>query len=200
MPPARRFLCSRISPWVRQQGIELMFNKSGRQQQVELRWEGVHGSEQNIGSLDIDWFASRLINQLDSFLSWRPDPDAWEQMPFSSIGLGGNNYPFHPFAMISRCLAQIRKQLELVVVVAPLRKSQPWYPILLKLSKDCPIHLLVFPQVLRSPCCLSPSHLAQGTLVLGWHGVFQALHRHDRTFRLSFWVYLSFLVLWHSQS
>ena len=51
-------------------------------------------------------------------------------------------YAFPPFALIGRCLRKLQDQEDShLVLVAPVWKSQPWYPLLLHLCVASPILL-----------------------------------------------------------
>ena len=92
-----------------------------------------------MGPLEIDLFASRLTHQLPKFVSWRPDPLAVHSDAFSMNWRDIQGYAFPPFALIGRCLQQVRTQnVELLVPVA----AQTRYPLLLHLCTDLP---LLFP-------------------------------------------------------
>jgi len=94
------------------------------------------------GPLEIDLFASRLTYQLEQYVSWRPDPQALFTDAFSLDWNKYRAYAFPPFALIGRCLQQIRRQkVTYLVLVAPVWTSQPWYPLLLDLCIDFPILL-----------------------------------------------------------
>jgi hypothetical protein len=78
-------------------------------------------------------FASRLSAQLPRYFSWRPDPLAegtdafhqqWQEPAFANP----------PWILIPRVLAEVTNQIATVVLVAPVWKTQAWYPVLLQLS------------------------------------------------------------------
>ena len=85
------------------------------------------------GPLEIDLFASRT----SKIFSWRPDPQAegtyafkhhWKQPAFANP----------PWALISWTLSEVRAQRAMVVLVAPVWKSQAWYPVMINLLFDHP--------------------------------------------------------------
>ena len=93
--------------------------------------------QQKFGPLEIDLFASRISTQLPRFFSWRPDPEAEATDAFKQ-SWRGNNYANPPWAVISHVLAQVKMQEVSLVLIAPVWKSQVWYPVLLSLVVDCP--------------------------------------------------------------
>ena len=59
------------------------------------------------GSLPIDLFADRMNTQLQSYISWFPDPFAHGTDAFQISWTNLKGYSFPPFSMICRCLAKI---------------------------------------------------------------------------------------------
>ena len=95
-------------------------------------WSLDHSTFQRInrlyGPLEVDLFASRLTNQCHRYFSWRPDPfleatDAFQRPPWN---------------LIPRVLMKTQTQGADVILVAPVWKTQPWYPFLLSLVVDWP--------------------------------------------------------------
>ena len=88
-----------------------------------------------MGPLDVDLFASRLMHQLPKFFSWKPDPegDAFTQN-WSQI----HGYANPPWYLILTALNKIRREEARIVLVAPVWKTQPWYPLLLDMLTDVP--------------------------------------------------------------
>ena len=90
--------------------------------------------QQRFGPLEIDLFASRISTQLPCFFSWRPDLEAEAIDAFNQFWRG-NNYANPPWAVLPRVLSRVKTQVSLVLI-APVWKSQVWYPILLALVVD----------------------------------------------------------------
>ncbi|PFX21005.1 hypothetical protein AWC38_SpisGene14530 [Stylophora pistillata] len=104
---------------------------------------------QTLGPLQLDLFASRLSAQLPKFISWRPDPEAEAFDAFSQNWSKVRGYAFPPFALVGRCLRQVLAQeVPAVVLIAPVWKTQVWYPLLLDLCVATPLLLLSFPGLL----------------------------------------------------
>ncbi|KAJ1197977.1 hypothetical protein NDU88_001821 [Pleurodeles waltl] len=103
------------------------------------------------GPFAIDLFASRLNSQLPLFFSWRPDPVALASNAFLQDWSQAINYAFPPFLMITRVLAQIRRQKATSVLVVPFWQSQMWFPPFLELAIDSPLLLQSFPSLLQDP-------------------------------------------------
>ena len=49
------------------------------------------------------------------------------------------SYAFPPFCLIGRCLRKVREEKASLVLVAPIWRSQSWYPALLELLIDLPL-------------------------------------------------------------
>ena len=83
-----------------------------------------------------------LTIQLKRFFSWRPDPEAEALDAFNHnwSNLQGRGYANPPWNLVGRVLNGIQEEVTLVLV-APVWKSQPWYPILLEMLVDFPILL-----------------------------------------------------------
>ena len=83
----------------------------------------------------IDLFASRVNTQLSSYISYKPDPDALDTDAFSIDWHGLKFYAFPPFSCISRCLQKVKVDKAEGIIVVPRWPTQPYYPVLLKMSK-----------------------------------------------------------------
>ena len=106
--------------------------------------ETFHQINQRLGPLEVDLFASRLTNQLPNFVSWRPDPMAMATDAFTLNWTEFRAYANPPWNLIGRVLAQTRNQQAELVLVAPVWKSQTWYPVLLEMLVHIP--LLISPR------------------------------------------------------
>ena len=118
------------------------------------------------GPLTIDLFADRMNTQLQSYISWFPDPfahgtDAF-QIPWTNL----RGYSFPPFSMICRCLAKIRKDQATIVLITPTWHTQAWYPVLLEMSCRQPILLPPLSNLLLSPNLQPHPLVLQGHLSL----------------------------------
>lgn len=111
-----------------------------------------------LGPLTVDLFASRVTAQCQAYYSWRPDPYAVATDAFLQDWSKNTGFANPPWALIARVLAQVQAQKAQVVLVAPVWKTQPWYPTLLNMLIDLP---LLIPQdqeviVERDPELLVP--------------------------------------------
>lgn len=106
---------------------------------------------QTLGKCEVDLFATRLNTQLERFVSWRPDPEAIgsDALQLNWTDLMG--YAFPPFCLISRCLRKVREEKASLLLIAPVWRSQPWYPALLELLIDFPLVLPASPTLLTDP-------------------------------------------------
>ena len=118
------------------------------------------------GPVDVDLFASRLTAQVPRFYSWRPDPQAEATDAFAQEWATVKGYAFLPFGLIGRCLRKLLYQgVSRLVLIAPIWKSQPWYPLLLDLRIASPVLLPQRPGLLTRHGEIQPlSHLQ----LAGW--------------------------------
>ena len=103
------------------------------------------------GPIQIDLFADRLNAQVGRYMSWRPDPGA---LGTDASQITWDNqvcYAFHPFCLITRCLAKVLKESAEIVIVTPAWQTQPYYPMLLNMSVSSPILLPPMPNLLLCP-------------------------------------------------
>lgn len=96
---------------------------------------------QKWGPLEVDLFATRLSTQLPRFFSWRPDPLAEATDAFSQQWGQVKGYANPPWCLIAKVLSQVRNQQAQLILVAPVWRGQPWYPVLLGMLYDYPRQL-----------------------------------------------------------
>ena len=89
--------------------------------------------QQEMGPLEVDLFASRLTHQLPCFYSWRPDPLAEATDAFTQDWSQFRSYANPPWCLILRTLSKIQQEKARVLLIAPVWRTQPWYPLLLQL-------------------------------------------------------------------
>lgn len=87
----------------------------------------------NFGIPEIDLFASHHTNQCKEFYSWYPDPLSLGVDAFTHVWRD-KFYAFPPFCLISRVLQKINEDNIRGVVVAPVWKAQPWYPLYMDMA------------------------------------------------------------------
>ena len=104
-----------------------------------------------MGPLDMDLFASRLTRQLPRFYSWRPDPEAEATDAFTQNWAAFRGFANPPWCLIHRCLSKLKKQTARMVLITPLWKTQPWYPLLLELLEDLPRRIPPQPDLVVMP-------------------------------------------------
>jgi hypothetical protein len=85
--------------------------------------------QQQLGFPSIDLFASRLNNKCETYIAWNRDPGAYTINAFSISWKDLNFYAFPPFSIILKVLRKIATDKAEGIVVAPLRPTQPWYPL-----------------------------------------------------------------------
>ena len=97
-----------------------------------------HKIQQTFGPLEVDLFATRLSAQCRRYFSWRPDPSAEATDAFLQVWTHIKGYANPPWNLVGRTLAQVQSQQANLVLVAPVWRSQPWYPTLLHMLVDYP--------------------------------------------------------------
>ena len=90
------------------------------------------------GPLEVDLFASRLSTQCQRYFSWQPDPSAEATDAFLQMWADMRGYANPPWNLVGRTLSQIQTQQADAVLIAPVWKSQLWYPTLLLMLIDFP--------------------------------------------------------------
>ena len=100
---------------------------------------------------EIDLFATRLTNQLKSYVSWRPDPHAVATDVFSIDWSQMKGYAFPPFNLIPRTSMKVINDNANIVLVAPVWQTQHWWPLLLQLTVQLPVLLPASPTLLQDP-------------------------------------------------
>ena len=89
--------------------------------------------QKEAGCFDIDLFATRVNHQVPAFVSWRPEPGAVAIDAFNVKWGFQLAYLFPPFYMIKRCPKKIEQDQSHCVLITPVWKSRPWYPVILSL-------------------------------------------------------------------
>ena len=102
---------------------------------------------QVMGPLQVDLFASRLTHQLQDFVSWRPDPEAMATDAFTLDWKQFRGYANLPWSLVGRVQSQVKKAQ--LVLVAPIWKSQIWYPTLLGMVMQEPLLLPASPELIQ---------------------------------------------------
>jgi hypothetical protein len=101
---------------------------------------------------DVDLFASRLSHQLDSYVAWSFDPEAFAIDAFTLEWNGFCPYIFPPFVLLGRILNNIiYDKVEEAIVIVPLWRAQTWFPLLLSVLISVPIRLPMHEDLLILP-------------------------------------------------
>ena len=115
----------------------------------------------------VDLFASRLNHQVDTFVSWKPEPQAWA-VAFSLHWKDIMFYAFPPFSVLGRVLSKIKMEQASGILVLPLWPTQPWFPVMMDLLVDHPRLVKPNPNNLLikgNPLLLHPLHTKLSLLV-----------------------------------
>ena len=119
---------------------------------------------------EIDLFASRINSQLPFYLSYYPDPEAQATDAFSLSWFHIRFYCFPPFSCISRCLQKIRADKASGIIIVPRWPTQPFYPLLLRMSVQNPV--VIHPKVTNLLMPDQPSLISE----IGCKTTFLACH------------------------
>lgn len=106
----------------------------------------------NFGIPDYDLFATNRNAKCKNFFSWKPDNAALQIDSFTIKWTDLNFYAFPPFSLILKTLVKIKKDEARGIIVVPHWPNQSWYPLLLDLIVDRPIHFQPNVNLLLSPC------------------------------------------------
>jgi len=96
---------------------------------------------QKSGLLEVNLFASLLSTQLPHYFSWKPDSLAEATDAFSQCWEQCRGYANPPWCLIARVLSQVKSQQAQVILVEPVWRGQPWYPVLLRMLYNFPQQL-----------------------------------------------------------
>ena len=83
--------------------------------------------------MSVDLFASQTNHKIARYVSRRPDPGAYEIDAFTMTWTNEVFYMFPPFSLIGRILQKVQEDRTDAVLVAPIWKTQSWWPSLLGL-------------------------------------------------------------------
>ena len=90
------------------------------------------------GPLEVDLFATRLSTQCQCYFSWRPDPYAKATDTFLQNWTHLRGFANPPWNLIGKAISQVQFQQARIVLIAPVWRTQSWYPILLSTLVDYP--------------------------------------------------------------
>ncbi|WKY01137.1 hypothetical protein Q1695_015273 [Nippostrongylus brasiliensis] len=105
------------------------------------------------GRPSVDLFASRLNHKLPSYFSLNPDPGATKVDAFAQSWWGTFGFAFPPFALVGRVIRKAIRDRSSIILVAPLWRSQYWFPLLLRHAESLPVRL----ESKKSPLLVDPS-------------------------------------------
>lgn len=107
-------------------------------------WEHILGPiSSQLGSCEVDLFATRLNHKSPLYKNWQPDPFAIATNTFHMSWTNVKGYAFPPFAVIGKCLQKVVQDMGHIILIAPVWPSQPWFLTMLDLLVHPPI---LFPE------------------------------------------------------
>lgn len=93
------------------------------------------------GEPEIDLFASRTNAKCETYVSWRPDPDAITVDAFTLSWKNMYFYAFPPVSLVLKCIKKIIMDKAEGILIFPNWPSQPWFPLLKTLIRS---HIIYF--------------------------------------------------------
>lgn len=114
----------------------------------------------------LDLFASRINNQLDKYVSWKPDPGAYAIDAFTLDWSIDTFFAFPPFSLLGRVVQKIEHDQAEGIVIVPNWPSQPWYPQVMRLAVTAPLILPGGKNMLELPYDTMKIHPLYPKLVL----------------------------------
>ena len=120
----------------------------------------------------VDLLAGRLNHQVETFVSWKPEAEAWAVDAFSLNWKDIMFYAFPPFSVLGWVLSKIKTEQASGILVLPLWPTQPWFPVMMDLLMDL---LMDHPRLVKpnpnnllikgNPMLLHPLHTKLSLLV-----------------------------------
>ena len=110
-------------------------------QQILLKMHGIK----------VDLFAYRIHHQLTTFVSWRPEPGAMACDAFNLNWGLMKGYLYPPFCLIHQCIKNIQEDQAGCILITPVWKIRPWYPVILSLLVARPLLLPKDSKLLQLP-------------------------------------------------
>ena len=117
------------------------------------------------GLPEVDLFASRLNNQLPTYVSWMPDPGAWVVDAFTIHWGPLKFYAFPPFCLIAKCLQKVKADKASGIIIVPNWPTQPWFPMLRNMLLEDPWELPKHRKLLTQPISGRPHPLTHLSLL-----------------------------------
>ena len=159
-------ICKQIWEWCKDRNIllfpvyintkENLADRSSRITYIQAEWmlekHVFHKVLQTLKfSPTIDLFASRLNHQLPTYVSYKPDPNAYAVDAFSLVWKQFKFYCFPPFSCITECLQKIKKEESEGLLIVPRWPTQPFYSQLLRMLKQEPMTIQANAKNLYNP-------------------------------------------------
>ena len=105
-----------------------------------------------LGYPSIDLFASRACHQIQSYMSWKPDPQSLAvdvfQQNWQTRGL---TYAFPPFSLIGKVVRKVRMEKATSILITPHWPAQSWYNQILEICIRNPLLLTSQEDLLLNP-------------------------------------------------
>ena len=140
-----------VSPWCSQYHSRCGVSENSGSVRLEIESERILEDRSPLWSIEVDLFASTLTAQCPVYFSWRPDPYATATDAFLQDWSQGISFSNPAWGLIGCVLSQAQARNARLVLLAPVWKSQPWYPVLMGMLVDYPRLLPRDSQVMINP-------------------------------------------------
>lgn len=117
----------------------------------------------------IDMFASRTNCQLNKFVSWKPQPDAFAIDAFTLDWQPYNSYMFPPFSLLPRVLQKLSADKATSVVILPNWPTQTYYATAMNMLIQDPVYIRKSRSLLEIPDSKQIHPLWNKLTLLGCH-------------------------------
>ena len=126
-------------------GVENIADENSRIFHDETEWkldEEVFNSIVDLwGMPEIDMFASRLNYQIQKYVSWGPDPNAFSIDAFAMSWSNLFMYLNPPFSLLTRTMQKLERDKGTAILIAPEWRTQPWFTMAMGLLVEQPLLL-----------------------------------------------------------
>ena len=108
-----------------------------------------HPISAQLGSSEIDLFASRANVKPEKYVSWNPEQETWAVDAFSLNLSEFKSFSSSHFSLLPRALQKLEWFEGDCVWIAPLWRTQAWFTKMPRILVDHPVILPAYPNLLR---------------------------------------------------
>ena len=119
-----------------------------------------------LGQVDLDLFADRTNHQVESYVSWRPDPTAIATDAFTIKWTTSKPHALPPFCLINKCVTKVVQDKCSLIIITPLWQTAAWWPLHLHHTIEDPVLLPQNKDLLQGPTGMLHPLMESGNLIL----------------------------------